>query len=290
MIDIKNNKDLYCANEKSLIDSLNFAKSLPKTDLKKDIHFYWRVPRQFERKQALPIKSAIVNNSNCKIYLWSNVDLSKNLYLQPLLPFINLKIWNPMKELEESFLKDNLDFFKKHKIDDEMCWLGGDLFRLLCLYKYGGIYTDMDIVTLRDLSPLYPYNFLYQWGAAGTTDSEPTLSMNGAVMSFNAGNTNLKIMLENLLKIKPVQNTFCWGRDLYGISRQPETLVFPCVWFNTEWAFAIQFNGFKKEEHSAKLYDGAFTWHWHNKWDEPIEHGSKFSILEEIIDEKFMEL
>ena len=29
------------------------------------------------------------------------------------------------------------------------------------------------------------------------------------------------------------------------------------------------------------MFDGAFTWHWHNRWDDVIEIGSKFQILEE---------
>ena len=26
--------------------------------------------------------------------------------------------------------------------------------------------------------------------------------------------------------------------------------------------------------------DGAFAWHWHNRWDDRIEDGSKFQLLE----------
>jgi hypothetical protein len=32
------------------------------------------------------------------------------------------------------------------------------------------------------------------------------------------------------------------------------------------------------------MYDGAFAWHWHNRWDDAIEPGSKFQILEAAID------
>ena len=32
---------------------------------------------------------------------------------------------------------------------------------------------------------------------------------------------------------------------------------------------------------------GAFSWHWHNKWDAEIEEGSKFSILEKIVNSKY---
>lgn len=291
MIDITTHNNFYGFKNKQPYESLNFASQLPNTDLKKNLHFYWRVPREFSRKQVLPIKSAIVNNChNTDIYLWSNVDLSNNIYLQPLLPYIKLKIWNPIEELKNSFLSNKLDFFINHKIDDEKCWLGGDLFRLLCLYKYGGIYIDMDMVVLRDLSPLFLYNFLYQWGSSGTTQQEPELIINGAIMSFNKNNDNLKTILETLTNTQPIQNSFCWGRDLYGKTRDKDTYVFPCAWFNTEWGFGIPLEPFKKSPISNELYNGAFTWHWHNKWDDNIEEGSKFEILENLINIKFMEL
>jgi len=290
MIDITTHKQYYLFNNKKDIDnSLNFAKNLKNTEYKPNIHFYWRVPREFGRKQVLPIKSAIVNNkNNSDIFLWSNVDLSNNIYIKDLLPYIKLKIWDPIKELKDSFLLDNVDYFLKNNIDDEKCWLGGDLFRLLCLYKYGGIYIDMDMVVLRDLSPLFSYNFLYQWGSSGTTNEEPNLMINGAIMSFKKEDSNLKKMLEEILITEPIQNTFCWGRDLYGRVREKNTFVFPCAWFNTEWGL-YPLEPFKNLEQSKELYDGAFTWHWHNRWDEKVENGSKFELLEREINYKFME-
>jgi len=34
------------------------------------------------------------------------------------------------------------------------------------------------------------------------------------------------------------------------------------------------------------LYDGAFAWHWHNRWEQPIEAGCKFQLLEAQMDER----
>ena len=33
------------------------------------------------------------------------------------------------------------------------------------------------------------------------------------------------------------------------------------------------------------LYEGAFAWHWHNRWDDRIQEGSKFHRLEALIDQ-----
>lgn len=291
VIDIKTHKSYYTSSLDDIKNSLDFAKKMDLNNLKINTHFYWRVPRCFERKQVLPIKSAIVNNkNNCDIYLWSNIDLSDNIFIKPLLPHIKLKVWDPIKEIKASFLKENLHFFEENKIDDQKCYLGGDLFRLLCLYKYGGMYIDMDMVVLRDLSPLFKYNFLYQWGSSGTTKEEPNLMINGAIMNFDIENKNLKIMLESLSKTHPSQNSFCWGKELYIRTRTDETFVFPCAWFNTEWGPGLPLEAFQKNQYSNELYDGAFTWHWHNRWDSEIEQGSKFQILESIVEEKFQNL
>lgn len=40
----------------------------------------------------------------------------------------------------------------------------------------------------------------------------------------------------------------------------------------------------KKTKYSNQLYDGVFSWHWHNNWNTPIEIGSKWQIIENKFD------
>jgi hypothetical protein len=56
-----------------------------------------------------------------------------------------------------------------------------DFIRFLVLYKYGGIYTDGDVIYLRSMRPLLNKNFVYRWSAGH--------SYNTAVMGvkFNRG-------------------------------------------------------------------------------------------------------
>jgi hypothetical protein len=35
------------------------------------------------------------------------------------------------------------------------------------------------------------------------------------------------------------------------------------------------------------MYEGSFTWHWHNRWEEKIEEGSKFDLLDKKIETLF---
>ena len=192
MISFENNKELYQFNDKKYLKSLEYAKNLKpyKSIDKLNFNLYWRVPRNFERKQLLPIKSLIANHeefnsSNYNINLWSNIDLSKNELLKPFSKYITHKIWNPIQELKDTPLEDYQEYFKSIIIDDDRCYLGGDFFRLLCLFKYGGFYIDMDMCILRDFSPLNNYQFIYQWGSSGTIPSEPNIFYNGAIMRLN---------------------------------------------------------------------------------------------------------
>src|SRR4029078_3781138 len=60
--------------------------------------------------------------------------------------------------------------------------------------------------------------------------------------------------------------------------------VYPSPFFNTEWQADPEFEPFQCTPARAHLYEGALAWHWHNKWDDPIEPGCKFERLEAIID------
>lgn len=288
-VSIQTHRDLY--TKEGIQKALDFAKTLtiPNSYPEFQFHFYWRVPRDFTRKQVLPIKSCIVNHdlNKVKINLWSNVDLSHNDLVKPLMPYINLKIYDQSKEARGTIIER-----KTGLQDDPLCWLGGDMFRLLVLYKYGGVYCDMDVAILRDLSPLAGQEFLYQWGSSGTQDYENRLCANGAIMRLNANSTVAADFLQQLYVTPPNPNSTCWGTDLYShvMKKHPELSIFPCAWFNTEWGPGIPLAPFQRNingNNSDELYDGAFTWHWHNKWDDVIETGCKFENIEKIVNTKF---
>jgi hypothetical protein len=292
MVNIKDNYELY--DDYNL--SLQYAKNLipSKVDSKMVIHFYWRVPLEFGRKQVLPIKSALVNNydlnrDNLEINLWSNIDLSDNSYLSPIKDFINIKVWNPLEEIKGTFLEKHIDYYIDNIKFDNRNWIAGDFFRLLCLYKYGGFYFDMDVLILRDLSPLNKYEFLYQWGSSGTTIQEPNIFYNGAIMRLNKGSSASSKLLEQTLLIESKIESTNWSSTIYTNVEDDNLYHFPCAWFNTEWCLKdpnyimIPFT----KEKEVRLFDGSFTWHWHNRWDQEVEEGSKFQILESKINREF---
>jgi SAM-dependent methyltransferase len=145
----------------------------------------------------------------------------------------------------------------------------------------------MDMVLLRDLAPLLSVEFMYQWG----TELD---KINGAIMRMRKGSLLGRILLGFLPHVPASPASTDWGSTLYGAVRQvyKEWVIFPCAFFNTEWQLfwnmSESAHPFKcNPEQSSELFDGVFAWHWHNKWDAPIEEGSKFAILEKKICEKY---
>lgn len=290
---LNNNLDLYRPDVKSYTHSLEVAKQLPlATNTKLVFHCYWRVPKDFGRKQVAVLKSIIVNhaNSDVEINLWSNVDLSNNIYFKEVASFVTLKIFNLQEEIKGTVLEDCSFLKDPGQVYDHLCYLEGDVFRLLVLNKYGGFYIDMDVLVLRDMAPLNDLEFLYQWGTSGFSDFEPDITMNGAVMRLSAGSVVSQEFLRILAQTPPVKDSFIWGNKLYSRLKQNKILALPGMWFNSEWGFEnTQMDPFNNIG-PVNLFPGAFAWHWHNRWDAPIHIGSKFAVLEQDINNKFKSL
>ncbi len=279
---LNDNFDLYKSTKEYYTESLKYAKTLSNNVINRKMVFHciWRVPRDFGRKQAAVLKSIIVHhfNNDLEINLWSNVDLSTNEYLHDIAKFIHFRHWN-YEEEKKGTLLENYHILNNNTITDSLCYIEGDIFRLLILHKYGGFYIDMDVLILQNMLPLNDYEFLYQWGTAGNNNEE--FSMNGAIMKLDKGSP-LSIEYLELLCNTPIRlNTTAFGKDIYSRIQKNSVLALPGIWFNSEWGFEDTiFDPFKKIDHT-ELFDGAFTWHWHNRWDQEIEDGSKFQILEE---------
>jgi len=282
---LNNDINLYRPEKKYYLESLKYAKNFENNNNNKLVfHCFWRVPREFGRKQVAVIMSILANHinklDNLEINLWSNIDLSNNILLQNIKKYLNFKRWNLDIERKDSIL-ENCYYITKESISDNMCYLEGDLFRLLVLNKYGGFYIDMDVLILRDMTPLNNLEFLYQWGTSGCNDNELVMTMNGAVMRFNKSSAILEEYLEILSEDIPYKDSTSWGNKLYSKLINNSILVLPCIWFNSEWGHEDTINDPFGNKNKIELFDGAFTWHWHNRWDDEIKDGSKFQILEE---------
>lgn len=279
----ENDHEVY----KNVWTALDMARSYEcEYNGEKTIHMYWRVPREFGEKQSIALKSVITTQKNTRILLWSNVDLSENEYVKEVMPYIELRIYNPVAEA----VGTSLEHYHGLMATDDLCWVDGDIFRLLVLHNYGGVYIDFDVIVLRDMNSMYAHEFMYQWGSS-TWKSYDFGGINGAVMGLHKGSDLAKDLLveasNTMVNVKSTQ----FGSMLYRKVRErnKQWFVFPCAFFNTEWQLAWDGNNFmKKCEQSTEMFDGAFAWHWHNKWDHVVEEGSKFHILATIVNDRFI--
>lgn len=307
MISIHTHPQLYTKNHSA---SLEFARTIVpyRTKEKMQFHMYWRVPRDLNEKHLVCLKSIIasheeLNSGNYEINLWSNVDLTNNSVIKSISPFIKHRIWNPLEEMVGTPLEQHIDYFSSIVLDDSLCWLGIDLFKILSLYKYGGFFVDMDVFILRDMSPLSDVNFLYQWGECGSIPNAanpiggpPTneLLCNGAVMMLKKESETAFKFLEQLRYIRPIPNSVCWGCYLYSQVKDENLYKLPCAWFNIELLgnHSPTYTHFKYDKTPYDPHDGCFSWHWHGSsgWDAVVETGSKFDILSKIINEKYNSL
>ena len=266
--------------------ALDVCRSIPDADPPAAVafHMYWRQrragwfrrSRPFGRKQALAVKSffATQDLSRCSLTLWSDAELVSNRWLRPFAARMAFRTYQPEIEARGTALEGRPDLYDQH---DRRVWRDGDLFRILALHNYGGVYVDSDVVLLRNLGPLLDREFIYQWA-----DQEGVY--NGAVMHLQRGGRFARELIAGVLALKA--GNFCWGRDNLGraVKAGCPITVFPGAFFDADWQAGSRFKPFKRTASRANLPDGAFAWHWHNQWDEPIETGSQFELLERQID------
>jgi hypothetical protein len=138
-------------------------------------------------------------------------------------------------------------------------------------------------VLLRSLGALLSQEFVYQW-------ENYDGAYNGALMHLRKGSDFARELIHGIIEILPGDSN--WGRANFrrAFDSGVRITVFPSSFFDTEWQADLHFEPFKKTPGSAALYDGAFAWHWHNRWDQPIQAGSKFQRLEARTDQKLIQM
>lgn len=161
--------------------------------------------------------------------------------------------------------------------NDAHYWLETDLFRVLILHTFGGIYTDMDFLYLRNFGPILGQEWLYQWGSH-------CVDMNGAVMRLFARSDLGRALLEHILSVPPQAGTTAWGRDTYrAVSRHTQILRYPSCFFNPTWLTGHDI--YKGGTH-RNSWHGAFGFHLHgpvfSKGPLAEDHSDYASVVREI--------
>jgi hypothetical protein len=250
-----------------------------------------------DRKQLLSVKSyfATQNLEKTKLILWSDWDITGIPELQRFKSMIDFRILDPIELAKGTILEGHTDILL---LEDKTHYMRSGLLRFLSPYKFGGIWFDMDMVLLRDLKPILDQEFAYVWGM--NYDNFCIDGPCAAFLNILKESDHARICLEELKQAPLNPDSTARDCDMLAkvYARRPFT-VFPSAFFNTEWQInktypglgdQIQNGWFKRTEHSSNLFLEAFSWHWHNGGGRnvynSIESGSKFDLLEKVIDEK----
>jgi hypothetical protein len=249
-------------------------------------------------KEILSLKSffATQNLDHTRVIVWSDYDIRNEPRVQPFKDLVDFRVWNAWEES----IGTPLEGWKVMlRAADQKHYLQSDLLRLLALYKYGGIWIDMDIVLLRDFKLILDQEFLYMWGP------ETDFNLEGAcasVLSLDKKSPLATQMLEEAKRMPIVPNSTCWGKDMFArLHRRWPFPILPATFFNIEWCMSATFPGlgervvqgwFQNRSNNHKLlFPETFAWHWHNssKKNLTIEEGSKFDLLTKLTDERLRE-
>jgi hypothetical protein len=249
-------------------------------------HCFWN--GKLNEKHYISILSCyyfnIKNKNDRKIILWGDLDFEKNEWYYKILQICDIKIFNFRYEIENTF-------FQKKQIvskNNQYSYIS-DIIRYVLLYKYGGVWFDLDIFFLKNIDKLL-YNFkddvcVYNW-------AEQNYPNGAYLQNINKLNPKFEKFISYLIDRN---RGFGFQESQLNFDSPVDLLVLPCSWF--DGPFCIDFpepfdrisNGgpdlksfFKYTEKEVKLDNfavGAFCYHWHNLWYDTYEENSFFDRL-----------
>lgn len=179
-----------------------------------------------------------------------------------------------------------------------------DQIRIVLLIQYGGIWLDSDTVFLRDLSPLWPYEFAGRWSFLP--------SHNNAILRlFPASKLGQALWKQAILSKEKGMQPQYFAKLLNGTKHRllalPSPLVDP-VWLAAdnipqehemgEFSFRSRAAFFEQPPNTdadlsgkvfcsdgvLRFFEGAFTYHWSSGWDNNRnDEGTYFQALKGIL-------
>ncbi|NUB28788.1 glycosyltransferase [Azospirillum brasilense] len=243
-------------------------------------HAYW--DGALNEKHLISVKSCHLFNARGngnRIIVWTQNGVD-NDYLREIGKYAEIRAFSERDECRGTFLEGNA--FGR-SIDASFY---SDIVRYILLYKYGGVWFDLDCLFLRSVTPLlnqFPGKILaYRW--------ERQNYPNGAV--YISPRPRSEAMKGNIEFIR--NRGRGWGFQQAGLvyDTPMDILVLPCPWFDAGWIDnpVLHFNDFMKASpvnHTLdSFFPGAFCFHWHNKWRDTIEPSSPMDRLARDIDRR----
>ena len=265
-------------------------------------HVYWY--GELTKKQILCIKSYLVTQDLSKTILivWLDCELSytkdniakipkhKNIQVKPYMPdvYAHKTLLSNQKYVTITPDKEHKDLVKYRS----------DLARIILLYLYGGIYYDLDMILLKDLSDFKDIEFCYQWSNQHQRGNNGLLGLKKhSVVGKDIMKSYNKVL--NKFTSKYDFNTRL-NKQIYNSELNINCL--PCALFDPVWLtfdcdessrysdlnnFDDFFKYTKEKVTIDTFFNGRiYAYHWHSRNNIIVEKDSYFSRLENDINNK----
>lgn len=256
-------------------------------------HCYWY--GETGRKQVFSIKSFLCTQdlNKCKVILWLDIqngfeNYRQNPFLKIILPFIEVRAYDPILEAKDTLWENHLELPNEQRDLVKRC----DAFRFLILYKYGGVYFDLDVMFLKNLGGLLNSEFCYAW------ETQPYA--NSAILNLKCKSDICMYLLQKSI-VRGAASP--WGIFIYSDPLLKDLYILPCAFFDPIWQvpapeespfdnfskFFKQFDGEFTNEFNIysykKFFPGCYAYHWHNQWKTTEYENSFFGIFEKEFNE-----
>ena len=252
-------------------------------------HVYWY--GNITRKQLLPIKSylATQNLNNTTLWIWLDVDNGYNQDNINLIPNHNniiIKKYDPKIESSNTLLYNHPAIYEKKFIK-----FRSDLARLIVLYKYGGLYYDLDLILLKNLDCILDLEFCYQWSILDKG--------NNAILRLKKNSPNsIQLINKYIQTLKTKNFTISFNQTIFtseiNITCFPSVMFDPCwIIYDTKtkskYSYLTNFDDFflsTNEDISTFFDNQIFAYHWHSRNKYTIQPNSYFERFETYIQDK----
>lgn len=215
---------------------------------------------------------------NRRIIQWMEQSSISDALREEIERFATIKQFDFKKEINGTLMAD---FRPKH---DGIPFYA-DLVRLILLYNYGGCWFDLDIFFLKNVDPVFAEYAdqicMYQWEAQNYPN-------NAIFFSLQPQSPALMRTMESIRR--KGNGWGCQEAKLLYSDESLEITVLPVAWFDPSWiknSINFHFNDFFKAQGKrwdfTSFFPNSFAYHWHNKWNDPIELGSACQQLNAIL-------
>lgn len=255
-------------------------------------HVYWY--GEIERKQLLCINSYLKtqNLNKTKLYIWLDCNTYKDNNIEIIPNHKNIEIHKYIPEEQaKNTLLENYKFLNH----DKFIKFRSDISRILILNNYGGLYFDLDMILMKDLSPLLGIEFCYTWSYLNKGN-------NGMLRLKKKSDNCNQIMKKYLNTVSPFNlknQEFFLGYNQYIFNEDIDIYCLPSILFDPVWILmdtktkskysklSHLDNFFKNtDEKIEKIKDFfggyIYAYHWHSRNNYCIEKNSYFEKIEKI--------